>query len=161
MFGSLQARLVLFYVVIIVVCLVLVGLEALVLLRGYQRNLVYSRLSDRALVASAFTGISQRGNNQCGHYAAPRRGKAGLFIAAVHGRRVDSPLCTSLHWKAYAKALPVAFWAQSLMGLRLVLHRPDPSSRAFSISFSPDRLSQSLIAQVGGAIITDESHCQA
>jgi len=60
MFKSLKARLVFSYVVIIVVCLALVGLAALVLLRGYQRNLVYSRLSDRSVVAAAFTTQSLR-----------------------------------------------------------------------------------------------------
>lgn len=60
MFRSLQARLILSYVVIVVVCLVLVGLAAFVLLRGYQRNLVYSRLSDRAIVAAAFTAQTLR-----------------------------------------------------------------------------------------------------
>ena len=60
MFRSLQARLILSYAIIIVVCLVLVGLAALVLLRGYQRNLVYSRLSDRATVAAAFTAQTLR-----------------------------------------------------------------------------------------------------
>jgi methyl-accepting chemotaxis protein len=60
MFRSLQARLILSYAVIIVVCLVLVGLAALVLLRGYQRNLVYSRLSDRAIVVAAFTAQTLR-----------------------------------------------------------------------------------------------------
>jgi len=45
-FKSLQARLTLSYVVIILVCLVLVGLVAWVLLRGYQANLTYSRLNN-------------------------------------------------------------------------------------------------------------------
>jgi signal transduction histidine kinase len=60
MFKSLQARLVLSYMVIIIVCLALVGLAALVMLRGYQRNLVYSRLSDRSVVAAAFTAQALR-----------------------------------------------------------------------------------------------------
>jgi len=60
MFRSLQARLILSYAVIIIFCLVLVGLAALVLLRGYQRNLVYSRLSDRAIVAAAFPAQTLR-----------------------------------------------------------------------------------------------------
>ena len=60
MLRSLQARLVLSYLVIIVVCLVLVGLAALVMLRGYQRNLVYGRLSDRSIVAAAFAAQSLR-----------------------------------------------------------------------------------------------------
>ena len=49
MFKSLQARLTLSYLVVILVCLVLVGLAAFVLLRGYQERLTYSRLADRAL----------------------------------------------------------------------------------------------------------------
>ena len=55
MFRGLQARLILSYLVIIVVCLALVGLAAMVMLRSYQRNLVYARLSDRSVVAAAFT----------------------------------------------------------------------------------------------------------
>ncbi len=55
MFRSLQARLVLSYVIIIVVCLTLVGLAAMLLLRGYQRNLAYSRLTDRATLAAGLT----------------------------------------------------------------------------------------------------------
>ncbi|MBN1657759.1 MAG: HAMP domain-containing protein [Anaerolineae bacterium] len=45
-FKSLQARLTLSYIAVIVLCLLLVGLAALLLLRGYQRNLVYNRLVD-------------------------------------------------------------------------------------------------------------------
>jgi signal transduction histidine kinase len=60
MFKSLQTRLVLSYVIIIAVCLVLVGMAALVMLRGYQRNLVYGRLGDRSIVAAAFAGQALR-----------------------------------------------------------------------------------------------------
>ena len=55
MFRGLRARLVLSYLVIIVVCLALVGLAALVLLRGYQRGLIYGRLSDRAVMSAVAT----------------------------------------------------------------------------------------------------------
>ena len=55
MFKSLQARLILSYVIVIFVCLVLVGLAALLLLRGYQRNLIYTRLTDRAALAAGLT----------------------------------------------------------------------------------------------------------
>ncbi len=55
MLRSLQTRLVLSYAMVIAVCLMLVGLASLVLLRGYQRNLVYSRLSDRSGLAAAVT----------------------------------------------------------------------------------------------------------
>jgi signal transduction histidine kinase len=47
--------LILSYVIVIVVCLALVGLAALLLLRGYQRNLIYSRLTDRAALAAGLT----------------------------------------------------------------------------------------------------------
>jgi len=60
MFRSLQARLTLSYVVIIVLCLVLVGLVALVLLRGYQTNLVYSRLSNYGVLGAGLTAQSLR-----------------------------------------------------------------------------------------------------
>ena len=56
MFKGLQSRLTLSYVVVILVCLVLVGLAALVLLRGYQRNLSYTRLADRSILAAGLTG---------------------------------------------------------------------------------------------------------
>jgi two-component system OmpR family sensor kinase len=52
MFRSLQSRLILSYAVIIAVCLVLVGLASVVLLRGYQRNLVFSRLDDRSTLSA-------------------------------------------------------------------------------------------------------------
>jgi hypothetical protein len=55
MFKSLQSRLTLSYVVIIVVCLVLVTLAAWVLLRGYQRTLVLNRLADRSILAARLT----------------------------------------------------------------------------------------------------------
>ena len=48
-------RLILSYVIVIVVCLALVGLAAMLLLRGYQRNLVYSRLADRTTLAAGLT----------------------------------------------------------------------------------------------------------
>jgi two-component system OmpR family sensor kinase len=51
-FRSLQARLTLSHVAIILICLVLVGLAALVLLRGYQRNQIYRSLEDRAVLIS-------------------------------------------------------------------------------------------------------------
>jgi signal transduction histidine kinase len=54
-FRSLQARLIWSYVSIIVVCLGLVGLAATLLLRGYQRNLIYSRLTDRVALAAGLT----------------------------------------------------------------------------------------------------------
>jgi signal transduction histidine kinase len=54
-FKSLQARLTWSYVIIIVVCLALVGLAAMLLLRGYQRNLLYSRLTDRVSLAAGLT----------------------------------------------------------------------------------------------------------
>ncbi len=53
MFKGLQARLTLSYLVVIVVCLALVGLAAWVLLRGYQKNLAWSRLNDQSL----FVGV--------------------------------------------------------------------------------------------------------
>jgi signal transduction histidine kinase len=53
---SLQGRLVLSYLVVILVCLVFVGLAALVLLRGYQTNLIYTRLRDRDLLAARLAG---------------------------------------------------------------------------------------------------------
>jgi signal transduction histidine kinase len=55
MFKSLQSRLTLSYVVIIVVCLVFVSLAAWVLLRGYQRTLVLNRLTDRSILAARLT----------------------------------------------------------------------------------------------------------
>jgi signal transduction histidine kinase len=54
-FKTLQARLTVSYIVIIVACLMLVGLSALLLLRGHQRTLMYDRLRDRATLASGFT----------------------------------------------------------------------------------------------------------
>jgi hypothetical protein len=51
-FKSLQSRLTLSYVGIILICLILVGLAALVLLRGYQRDLTFRRLEDRGTLAS-------------------------------------------------------------------------------------------------------------
>jgi two-component system OmpR family sensor kinase len=60
MFKSLQARLILSYVVIILVCLVLVGLAALVLLRGYQRELTFTRLADRSTLAARLIADSLR-----------------------------------------------------------------------------------------------------
>lgn len=56
MLKSLQARLTLSYVVIILVCLVLIGLSALLLLRGYQRDLAFRRLEDRVVLASRLVG---------------------------------------------------------------------------------------------------------
>ncbi|HFD39162.1 MAG TPA: HAMP domain-containing protein, partial [Anaerolineae bacterium] len=56
MFKSLQARLLLSYLLIIIVCLALVGLTALVLLRGYQKTMTYSRLTDRATLAAGLIG---------------------------------------------------------------------------------------------------------
>jgi signal transduction histidine kinase len=55
MFKSLQSRLTLSYIVIILICLVLAGLAAWVLLRGYQRDLAYTRLHDRSLLAPRLT----------------------------------------------------------------------------------------------------------
>jgi signal transduction histidine kinase len=55
-FKSLQSRLTLSYLAIIVVCLLLVGLAALVLLRGYQRNLSLARLADRSVLATRLAG---------------------------------------------------------------------------------------------------------
>jgi signal transduction histidine kinase len=52
MFRSLQSRLILSYAVIIAVCLVLVGIASVVLLSGYQRNLMFSRLDDRATLSA-------------------------------------------------------------------------------------------------------------
>lgn len=62
MFKSLQARLTLSYLLIILICLVLVGLTAFMFLRGYQRDLIYRRLEDRAVLASrlASSEIVQR-----------------------------------------------------------------------------------------------------
>jgi two-component system OmpR family sensor kinase len=60
MFKSLQARLTLSYAFIILVCLVLVGLAALVLLSGYQRNLAYRRLADRDVLAARLMALSLR-----------------------------------------------------------------------------------------------------
>jgi signal transduction histidine kinase len=57
-FKSLQARLTLSYVVIIVVCLALIGLAALVLLRNYQRELTYRRLMDRSKLAAQVTAAA-------------------------------------------------------------------------------------------------------
>ncbi|MGD2206238.1 MAG: HAMP domain-containing sensor histidine kinase [Anaerolineae bacterium] len=56
MFKSLQARLMLSYLLIILVCLALVGLAAWVLLRGYQRSLIFSRLNDRTVLAARLAG---------------------------------------------------------------------------------------------------------
>lgn len=62
MLKGLQARLTLSYVVIIVVCLVLVGGVAWLLLRGYQRSLAWSRLHDRSDVAALrVTDLLRRG----------------------------------------------------------------------------------------------------
>lgn len=55
MLKSLQSRLLLSYIIIILACLVLVGLAALLLLRGYQRNLIVSQLGDRAALAAGLT----------------------------------------------------------------------------------------------------------
>jgi two-component system OmpR family sensor kinase len=60
MFKSLQARLTLSYAIIILICLVLVGLATLVLLNGYQRNLTYRRLTDRAILAARLPADSLR-----------------------------------------------------------------------------------------------------
>ena len=61
MLKSLQARLTLSYLLIIVICLILVGLTALLFLRGYQRDLIFRRLEDRAVLASRLVGgIAQR-----------------------------------------------------------------------------------------------------
>lgn len=58
---SLQARLTLSYLLIILICLVLVGLTAFVFLRGYQRDLIFRRLEDRAILASRLvSGVGQR-----------------------------------------------------------------------------------------------------
>ena len=59
---SLQARLTLSYLLVILICLVLVGLTASLFLRGYQRDLIFRRLEDRAVLASrlASTEIMQR-----------------------------------------------------------------------------------------------------
>ena len=56
MFKSLQARLTLSYLLIILLCLLLVGLTALLFLRGYQRDLIYRRLEDRAILVSRLAG---------------------------------------------------------------------------------------------------------
>lgn len=56
MLKSLQSRLTFSYVVIILVCLVLAGLAAWVLLRGYQRSLIYTRLADRSVLAARLAG---------------------------------------------------------------------------------------------------------
>jgi signal transduction histidine kinase len=54
--------LILSYLVVIAVCLALVGLAALVLLRGYQRNLAYNRLVERSgLAARLATESMHRG----------------------------------------------------------------------------------------------------
>jgi two-component system OmpR family sensor kinase len=55
-FKGLQSRLTLSYGVVVLLCLVLVGLAAFVLLRGYQRELIVRRLDDRSLIASRLTG---------------------------------------------------------------------------------------------------------
>ncbi len=61
MFKSLQSRLTLSYLLIILICLVLVGLTAFMFLRGYQRDLVFRRLEDRAILASRLvSGVGQR-----------------------------------------------------------------------------------------------------
>lgn len=60
MFKSLQSRLTLSYVVVILICLVLVGLAALVLLQGYQTNLIFGRLRDRAVLAAQLTNAALR-----------------------------------------------------------------------------------------------------
>lgn len=60
MFKSLQARLTLSYVIVILVCLVLVGLAAIVLLRGYQRGLTFKRLADRSGLAAQLTVAALR-----------------------------------------------------------------------------------------------------
>ncbi len=51
-FKSLQWRLLLSYVFIIIICLILVGLAFIVLLRGYQRAMTYTRLTDRAVLST-------------------------------------------------------------------------------------------------------------
>jgi two-component system OmpR family sensor kinase len=56
MFKGLQSRLTLSYVLVIFVCLVLVGLAAWVLLRGYQQALVVRRLLDRSVISARLTG---------------------------------------------------------------------------------------------------------
>jgi two-component system OmpR family sensor kinase len=62
MFKSLQSRLTLSYIIVIVICLALVGLAALVLLRGYQKNLALARLTDRSSLAARLTSeFLQRG----------------------------------------------------------------------------------------------------
>ncbi len=62
MFKSLQARLTLSYLLIILICLILVGLTAFLFLRGYQRDLTFRRLDDRAVLISrlASSEIVQR-----------------------------------------------------------------------------------------------------
>jgi signal transduction histidine kinase len=60
MLKSLQARLTLSYVAVILICLALVGGAALLLLRGYQRNLVFGRLSDLSHFASRTAGDALR-----------------------------------------------------------------------------------------------------
>lgn len=62
MFKSLQARLILSYVVVIGIVLVLVSVVALLLLRGYQKEQALNRLADRATLASRLTAEAlQRG----------------------------------------------------------------------------------------------------
>ncbi len=60
MFKSLQARLTLSHISVILVCLVLVGVAALLLLRGYQQNLMFRRLADRATLAGGSVALMVR-----------------------------------------------------------------------------------------------------
>jgi len=49
------------YLLIILICLILVGLTAFLFLRGYQRDLIFRRLEDRAVLASRLvSGFGQR-----------------------------------------------------------------------------------------------------
>jgi two-component system OmpR family sensor kinase len=59
-FKSLQARLTLSHLIVLIVCLLLVGLATLVLLRGYQRDLTFKRLADRGGLAAQLTVVALR-----------------------------------------------------------------------------------------------------
>lgn len=55
MLRSLRSRLTFSYVIVVLICLFLMGVTAIVLLRGYQRNLTFSRLTDRSTLATRLT----------------------------------------------------------------------------------------------------------
>jgi signal transduction histidine kinase len=79
---SLQSRLTVSYIVVVAVSLLLAGLAALVLLRGYQRNLAFVGLSDRSLLAARLTANAIK-RGQSPRLATGR-------VAQTMARRTDS-----------------------------------------------------------------------